>query len=106
MEIISPIILAVFGTMVVSPDTFFKKVESFLREESTTSEFPCAFGPPTTHEYNLVHEQSRLDRLNKIIASTTNQEAKRIWELKRTEYLRELKWRSLKEGVQGTERTV
>lgn len=106
MSWLTVLLTIVFGCMIVSPAYFFRKVDKLLFEEdnTVTAEFPCATGIMPANDYKLDHEMSRLANFDRMIAFTKNEDAKRIWELKKTEYLRELNWRRLTENAYASER--
>jgi hypothetical protein len=52
----------------------------------------------------MILDETRLSALDRVIASCQNPHAKRMWEIKRAEYLRHLKWNRLVEMSGGSER--
>lgn len=87
--------------MVVSPTYFFRIFEKFLNddtEEIVVRQYdPNSIMKPTVIDEVLNNQDRKLESLNKICNTNLNKEARRIWENKRNEYLRELRWRALGE---------
>lgn len=106
MALVNILIPAIFGFMIVSPRKFFNKVDEVILEEETyTSEFPCAIGIMPANELILDRDMKRIENFNKMIAAAKSPEVKRIWELKKSEYERKMRWVRLTEHAHASERT-
>lgn len=101
------IVIAVFG-LITSPQYLFLKIDKHIlevpEEDTYISHKHVPMGITHISEEKMILDETRLSALDRVIASCQNPHAKRMWEIKRAEYLRHLKWNRLVEMSGGSER--
>lgn len=110
MEIVKTGTVTLFLGMIAFPSLILKKIDSWFYNEP---ELPPvnSFDPTLTIQMNptpenIDSELMVLERLNKARDNAKNPEAKQMWEIKKAEYLRKLKWRQLEEIAHASERVA
>lgn len=101
--------LAIFVVLIFSPTWAFGKVDQALRGSATVE--PQEIFTHPASEMLLVGLPSVLDReehvlknLQNMMETAASTESKRIWTMKYTEYLKEIRWKKLVEGCHGKSR--
>jgi hypothetical protein len=103
--------LIIIIVMIVSPAYFFAQVEKYLFNEDPEAvkitKIPEKIS--TMHhdlfEEDMLEDTRRLQAFDTVCKRTANNpHINRIWELKRAEYIRELKWKTLSQFAGGSER--
>lgn len=105
--LIKGLILTTFLLIIASPAYFFKKVDEYL-EEKEVSEYiknkQNTLIMITSYDELLDDELRRIQVFDNICNKNLVPEAKRIWENKRSEYIRYINWRKIKESSGATEK--
>lgn len=89
-------LLSLFIMMIASPKHFFKTVDQIVLNEPDTDFAvevvnPLAVLPPSDNDFLI--DEERLKKFDQVIRNTRNKEAKRMWTLKREQYLRQMRWK-------------
>lgn len=89
-------VLSLFVMMIASPKHFFKTVDQIVLNEPDTDFAvevvnPLAVLPPSDNDFLI--DTERLKKFDQVIKQTKNKEAKRLWSLKREQYLRQMRWK-------------
>lgn len=96
------LLFVLFILMVFSPVWFFGKVEAILNDDPQESRWQYVEYVDAANE--LRHEPSELDmdkelhvlsNIDKMIASAKDKYTKTMWEIKKLEYTREIRWRRM-----------
>jgi hypothetical protein len=109
-EIIGTLALLGIVVMIVSPSHLFKKLDKHIFQVPDTDTHISHLNIPQVivnyynDEETMNQDERRLSALEGIVASCENPHAKRMWEIKKAEYLRQLKWNRLVEMSDGSER--
>lgn len=90
--------LMAFMYMMLSPSKFFKKVdEVVLQEEDSDDTVDYPEIPETIAKGDSMEEIERDEKvynnINKMIATAPNPHIKQIWEVKKAEFERQLRWK-------------
>lgn len=103
--------LIIIVLMIISPAYFFGQIEKHLfNEDPEAVELKTLPEPSSTMHHDLFEEEmvadaKRLEAFDLMCRKTANNsQTYRIWELKRAEYIRELKWKNLRDFAGGSER--
>ncbi len=103
--------LTIIVLMIISPAYFFGQIEKHLfNEDPEAVELKTLPEPSSTMHHDLFEEEmvadaKRLEAFDLMCRKTANNpQTYRIWELKRAEYIRELKWKNLRDFAGGSER--
>lgn len=101
------IVIAVFG-LITSPQYLFRKIDTHIleipEEENHVSHTHTPRVITNISEEKMLLDETRLSALDRVIASCQTPDAKRIWEIKKAEYLRQVKWNRLVEMSGASER--
>ena len=103
-------LFATFAFMISSPSKFFGLVDEILFKEipvetTTSSRINTANDIQNYFEdVRLEIDAKRIQNFENIIANTTNPEVKRLWEIKRTQYLKDMRWNVLQQENGASER--
>lgn len=110
MKIIKTGVLTLFLSIITFPSIIMGKITSWLYEEP--EEEPLKTFDPTTviqmhpSEDSIDSELLILQRLDKARDNAKNPVAKQMWEIKKAEYIRKVKWKQLQEIAGASERVA
>jgi hypothetical protein len=107
-EVLEALVMIFMFGLITSPQYFFSKVDAHIlnqpKEKTQISHVNVLTTITTCSEEKMVLDEKRLSALDGIIATCQNPNAKRIWEIKKAEYLRQVKWNRLVEMSGASER--
>lgn len=96
------VLFVLFMLMVFSPVWFFRKVESILSDdESVDKPWQYLNTIDDSHEVKNITDEDMdkemrvLENLEKMITMSKDKYARTMWEIKKAEYVREIRWRRL-----------
>lgn len=96
------VLFVMFMAMVFSPVWFFGKLESLLNDDPQEDKWQYINHIDFTNELRSEPSEENMDKelhvltnLDKMIASAKDKYAKTMWELKKMEYMREIRWRRM-----------
>lgn len=88
--------LLTFSYMMLSPSKFFKKIDEVVLQEPESEE-EILYNIDTFYNGDSVEEIERdekvLQNIVKMISKAPNPEIKQIWEIKKSEFERQLRWK-------------
>jgi hypothetical protein len=89
--------LLTFSYMVLSPSKFFSKIDTVVLQEPDSEEEVMYTSNDTFTNGDSMEEIERDERvmnnINKMISNSPNPHIKQIWEVKKAEFERELRWK-------------
>lgn len=107
MIFLKALILVALIAMVFSPKMFFEWLDKQLFQEDPPEESPhfTSEGHSIQMEpYGLELEEKRLKNFDLMIRRANTKDQKRMWEVKKAEFLRNIKWTRLVEFSGASER--
>lgn len=110
MQIMKAGIISVFFSIVAFPSIVINQLSSWFYnepEEQPVNKYdPTLIMKTYPTEDGINSELLVLERLNKARDNAKNPAAKQMWEIKKAEYIRKLKWRQLEEIAHASERVA
>lgn len=100
-------VLTALVCLIISPKFVFSWLDQYLFAEEPTSTTVAYMDTTRSTQMdspNLDLEESRLANIQKMIDSAKTADIRRIWELKKAEFLRNSRWSRLVEFAGATER--
>jgi len=93
---------AALKARLMKTDLFFSISEEIMSKKVNYN--PLAVMPTMNHEQNIDRDQAIVSRLDRMIATAPNEASRRMWEVKRAEFARSLRWKALEDYATGTSR--
>lgn len=109
MQVMKTAVVAIFLSMIAFPSIVMTKFTSWFYnepEEPPVKHDPTLIMKTYPTEQGIDSELMVLERLDKARDNAKSPEAKQMWEIKKAEYLRKLKWRQLEEIAHASERVA
>ena len=107
MVLVKVAMLALLVFMIMSPKLFFNWLDEYLFKEEPVNN-TVAFVDTTRQiqldSYGLDLEEKRIQNIQKMIDSAPNPDIRRIWEVKKAEFLRNTRWNRLVEFSNASSR--
>ena len=110
-QLIDIFTLIIIIVMIVSPAYFFGQIEKYLFNEDPEAVNIKTLPEKTSTMHHTAFEEDMIEDTKRLAAfdmmcrrTADNPNTHRIWELKRAEYIRELKWKNLAQFAGGSER--
>lgn len=95
--------MVIFLSVVISPVWFFKQVEKFIMKNDLDEKYKYVDGHVSPdnciqqydNEESFLRDEKALANFDRLIKSTKKRDVKRLWKIKKAEYLREMRWKTL-----------